>query len=55
MTHLLVLALLVPGLFVAAWIVWFAALLIEDTAHRLRGDVRCGPACACRGTRPTEG
>lgn len=55
MTHLLVLSLLVPGLLVVAWLVWFAALLIEDTAHRMRGDVRCTAACPCRGNRPIEG
>lgn len=52
MTHLLVLGLFVPGLFVASGLLLLAARAIEDTAHRMRGDVRCGPDCPCRGTRP---
>ena len=55
MTHALVLALFVPGLFVASGLVYALALLLSDTAHRLRGDVRCTADCQCRGTRPAEG
>lgn len=50
MTHALVLALFVVGVFVAAWLIWAAALVISDTAHRMRGDIRCTPGCSCRGT-----
>jgi hypothetical protein len=50
--HITVVLALVVGLFIAAGVLHVGALLITDAAHRLRGDVRCGPGCPCRGSLP---
>lgn len=50
MTGLAVTLAFVAGLFLLAALLWGVALLITEVAHRLRGDVRCGPMCGCRGT-----
>lgn len=51
---LLVTLAFVAGLFLAAGLVWLAALIVSDLAHRMRGDVRCTGSCPCRGTRPVQ-